>query len=1474
MADIFSISGSFFGTASWNDPSIWYGGIVPTSSDRVFVRGILKDIYGTSNDTNWQSGQYNNYLQYWPGTMSALLLGDNFNLPPSGSIYTYTDRNVEVKIDYNGTSGSRAILNCVIDKQYSAPWGQVPAGAYNSNTELPFPDKRGGHIPYRALTIYRPGIIAISGSQTGSAFQLIIEDGGQVRVNGLGQLFVTNYTDVQEGTLELRDYASYRWNPQYTSSASLTVQPAFDFSQASYLNISNNQFSKIIAEGAEVRTNTTLSLASNVGDHYLSVVDATSFEAGDWIFVGDENINTTREDDNTFAIMGAGGGTVFPINGLFTNNGTQYGYTVPSDDECFYIVAKDTGSTPNRLYIERMNALESKILLTASATELVVDEERYQVGDKVLVGTQYRTVTAVEDYDLLLKDYDFLNPTASLSDWETDGTRSPNLTGWGIVPGYGLTITAPPSSSNTIDRLPRFTFIKNLMLTRVKVEAWMQNNIPFSGGLSPLGYRDGNSFGIISHQDPLQDYTAWNYDAGFGGFSQNRTMLIVAPSSSGAYLVNNNRGTSWIQKPILAGIQDMGGLHKLTVETYKGFTKGYIDDIKLFEDVNINGVFWGRVGLFSQNYRVICTRFKVYNKCQKITLDSSVTASIGQIIYESGVEYEHSMGAKVIKLASVVNTVPEELKNKAFAYQGAEEYENNGIFPYVWSINNDGPNPPVGGYNPIPWLTGKGGATQFVGTFSRNGNLLSDQAGGVILDPNYTTFGRPFSASFTVDLTTTMSFNNFGIVDYLITRGQTFTSSVGGGISLSGSNDPTGQIWTPITGGIIDSRGRHDYQSIRDWDLPTTQSFRLLRFQFNHITNAIQFHNKITAFVLRSGSAFNQITLNNTSDLNVGDKIGITPNKSAGEPTNQRPALDQWFFSGSTSLLNGTYEDFFTITAKTGNTLTLNRRIPFLIKKGTQVFKLNRNVNFMGSYATGSGIKTGRIWGNHSNNFCNAFIFKNVGFQHISDGYPYFARQEYGQFPFTYANFWNPGIFQGCSFYNHLSFGGTAWQTAGAKLHFHIRNNVMFPAYYLDGMKPFNQQQGNSSLPYIITGNAWVGGGGSYMQENHSTVINSYNIFYTVDDTPGPLFSTALQYTSRFFGATTKIERNTYKQCYTPLSTGTVGTYSDRILANLTTTIVRNNKIESIATYPYAGTQQNNYIIGIGGSMFPSLGQNSYFWNNVNENMLLPDRGGFDGNQPSAGSQLGMIYYQNGMNPFGTPMKNFNKYGYDVYTSAAGWVIKYPEDSFYRFYNYSASLYYGNNSSLYKLPFMSSQLNITDNTTASFTLGFDYYHDMTQYINQWGGFTIDENKGFIQYDFIPQTGGLAPYTFSQSIFIPTSQSFAGSLAVSVYKNGKLVKPTTKIKKTLTPTNYTETFLLEGKGIYTIFLGQDFAPQGYVSLRNITSTIDCPLTSSVDIRYNHFNMDYFNGLNALTQRNKNNQYSNTGGKFRLKGARMF
>jgi hypothetical protein len=44
VANIFTISGSYFGTASWSDPTLWDGGILPTSSDDVFIRGVRTTI--------------------------------------------------------------------------------------------------------------------------------------------------------------------------------------------------------------------------------------------------------------------------------------------------------------------------------------------------------------------------------------------------------------------------------------------------------------------------------------------------------------------------------------------------------------------------------------------------------------------------------------------------------------------------------------------------------------------------------------------------------------------------------------------------------------------------------------------------------------------------------------------------------------------------------------------------------------------------------------------------------------------------------------------------------------------------------------------------------------------------------------------------------------------------------------------------------------------------------------------------------------------------------------------------------------------------------------------------------------------------------------------------------------------------------------------------------------------------------------
>jgi len=1487
MANIFSKSGSYFGTASWSDPNTWIGGIVPTASDNVFIFGLRSNIYGTGV-TNFDPNRWNpGPIQYWPGTMSVMLgpapeysiSGSDFTAwPDSGSFYTYTDRNAEVKIDYNGKAKNNpsqpnlvnALTNLVIDKTYG-PWGQVSASLYNSNSDLTFPDPRGGVIPYAAQIFFRPGVISISGSLTGSAFQTTIQDGGHLKVEGLGAIRVGNFVDVQHGTLELRDYASFVWNSTYPYSSSVTAtsQPI----SASYLNFSNRNYSKVIFEGEEVRSNTLLGLPAEKGNFYLSVTDSSKFEAGDWIFVGDETIPVSREDDNTF-------------NQLYNQYYTQaYSFNIPSDDECLYVVGKDTGSIPNRLYVKLMNGLESKILLTASATELVMDEDRYQVGDKVLVGTQYRTITAVEDYDLLLKDYDFTNPSTTLADWETDVTRAPWFDSWGIIPGVGLTNTYGPTSSfNSGIENARQTFIKNLMLTRVKVDAWMRAGDPISGsGLSTPAFQNPNSYGVITHQDPTMDYNVFRVNSDGYGSHQLRNMLSVSPSGSTVQFLVKSGGSSGGQKPIIAGIKDLPNLHKYTIETFKGYTKGYIDDIKMFEEVAKNGYFWGRVGLASNNPRFVCTRFRVYNKCQKITLNSAVTASAGQTIYESGIEYPHSMGAKVIKLASYVNEVPDNLKNKAFAYQGAEEYENNGAFPYVYTMNQVAGNK-TGANNNVSniWCGGFGAP-------------INDMAGGTNLPLNLQSYstGRVYSGSFVIDLTQTMSFNNFGIIDLLVSNGQSATASIGGGISLSGSNDPSTQIWTPITGGILDPRGRHNYQTIREWDLGSVQNYRFVRFQVDHWTYAPNYNSSIAAFVLRSGSAFNQITLNNTSDLNVGDKIGIYPNRTGLRPTNVDFTVDQFVKSGSGAMLDGTTDDFYTIVAKTGNTLTVDRKINLIIKKGTCVVKLNRNINFVGSYASGSGIRTGRIWGDHGgpNGPFNGFtaasrvVFKNVGFQHISDAYPYLANSAYGSIAFNYQNIWTPLIIQGCSFYNNLPGGAGAWQGGnnGGKVNVQVRHNILHGFYPAGTLKPYSYEGQNGpgflSAPYILTGNIFIATSGqNAANDNHSMTISSYNQYWYQDDIAGPVYNQVQKQQGRYLGGMLRVERNTYIQAFTPFSMGAYGQWQiTSPTSNVGGYIFKNNKIQSIGI-PSPGAAPYNYILGFYNNTFPAIGQNTDYVTGVMENVLLADRGGFDGALPTSfNAAQGITYapaYNNTRAVATFPMKNFNKWGFDTWTTNVGWVVKHPEDSFYKFYNFSSSLYYGPNVHLYKLPFMDAQVAIYDDTTSSFTLGFDYYHDMTQYINQNGAFIIDENNGFIQYDAIHETGGLAPYTFSQSIFIPTSQSLAGSLAVSVYKNGKLLKPTTKIRKTLTPTNYTETFLLEGKGIYSIYLGQDFSPQGYVALRNITSTVNCPLTSSIDVRHNGFNMSYFNGMNSYQLRNFNNQNPNVGGKFRLKGARMF
>ena len=1428
MATIFSKSGSFFGTASFNDPNIWDGGIVPTASDGIFIRGIQKTVA-------------QNYT-YWAGTQSFFLLNNATDLPPTGSLYTYTDRDQLVKIDYRGISGSFTLLDVTVDKSASYPWGEDFYNGYVSRPfggigDASFPSKKGGSILNGSVIQFRPGTIVLSGSATASVLRTSVEFGGVLELKDSSIYYIGNHITASGGTFAMYGSSSAIWNLPWPSASDVaTPDPlstaGYPLFSASFISVSNLPFSQLILEGSEVRTNTTLSLDVSFGDAYLSVVSASKFEVGDLILVGEEDIDSPRED-----------------NGLKS----VYGDKLSSYDENFIVAGKDTGSIPNRLYIQRMNGLEGKVLATASSTELIVDEDRYQVGDTVVVNNQVRTITQVDDYDLLLKDYDFTDPSASLSEWEVDPTRGPSFQNWNIARGKGLTLQATEALNSF-----RSTYIKNLFLERVKIEAWVNNQTPISGGLSSPAFRDLQPYAIVAHADPLMDNDVATLAVGTGyGQIAYRSYMGINPNATSSFMASKNSvSNAYSAKPYIIGITNIEDEHKLTYENYKGFSKGYIDDRLIFEEINRGGS-WGRVGINTTNYKFVCTRFKVYNKCQKITLNSGVTVSINDKVFETGAEYTHNSGHKVIKLSSIItNTL--NLKNKAFAFQGAEEYENNGVYPYIYSINQ----------------------TQSIRVPS---------------DPGYTQYGLPLVDNyvpsingyllpatnplmgFTFDLTTTMSFNYFGFMDNFTVFGQDFTSSVNGGLSLSGSNDLFN--WTPITGGA-DFRKRYTQGHLRDWNLPVTHSFRYLRLQLSQPSNAststpfTNTNGSLKSFVIRSGS-LNTFVVNNASDLNIGDHIGIYPTNPPGTLSANRSPKYSFLVQQSSSL--DPLDDYFVITGKSGNTLTVDKNINFSVNKGSYVVKLNRNINIYGNYASGS-LRTGRmgIRGVSGTQFQAFHRWKNVAIRHVIDGFPNFSGNsnttqngDLGAVGLGYNNPWIPWRMQGCSFYDIGLNGGYTWGIAtnyNVKGNIHIRGNI-FHFNNIQGVGAGNP----TNLPYIITSNFFVYSGNGFGVYNFSNqFIYSYNLNIGINTPIGNYSPVSRNFSLNGFeymGGRQVIIRNYNNTVFNiaaifttndPTNAANTGYFSDLYVDNV---VKGNYLINGLSTI------SNQPIVNYFNNIFSPV-----------ENVMLPARGGIDGNYHTTKNPYGLINFASNLPPgnLNSYYKNYNKWGYDVYTNNKGWIIKEPNNDWYKFYHFSSSIVTGvGNLADTRNLFMSANVHIFDTSTASFTVGFDYYNDPSQIVQDRSALAFNLNNSFIYYDYNPIIGGLSPWNYTQSIsFVPSSASYVGGLVLQIYKNGNLLENPILLPKRAEPTHFEYTFNLSGSGLYQIGLAQDASPQGYLAMKNIWSRFNGPQTGSVMIKQNTFTMAMFGGANAQQYRNVNNQYPQTNPKFRLKGAKLF
>jgi hypothetical protein len=1427
MAIIYAVTNSFFETSSWHDPNSWQGGVVPGAADDAIISGWRFTLNSSDSVVGTNAGPVAFGLTYWPGyrdinvfreiyTGSGFVPSNGFQFPRSGSIYTYTDRDSVVKIDYknynfNGSGLGSTFVSCSVDTSFFK-WA---SGSWPY--EEPLPSSYGGFIPTNALMYFSPGVIVVTGSNTVNVKNIRVEFNGKLHFKDSSSLNLGQGVGLYEGELKILDNTTVTW--KNTWSASVNIAYTND-GQLNYITQSNANFSIMEIVGPEVRANTTLISSSLIGDYYLTVQNTSSFESGDLIFVGEETPSIPRQDNGQ-------------------KNNQPFSWNVSSEDETFYVTSKEN----NRLYVKRFNNIESKILEQVSSTEWAVDEERWQVGDKVVINNQVANIIAVDDYEIVLNDYDFTNPTASLANWETETSRSQYFRGWNLVQGVGLTNYTQESFNQY-----RHTIEKTTVRDRIKTEAWI-SNIPttatpsnFSSfSLNNIDINPLNYFGIFINSDTtLDDFVTTVIPSETQVRGEARTYLGVLPNQ-GLYFFNpryeSTFGASQSLELATGITTPAAGLFKFGLEYYKGFLKGYINDNIVAEHIVRGGTFTGRSGIFSTNNRLIVTRFRNIAKCQKITLNTNITASVGDWFYETGVEYFHPSGSEVVKLASFI-TDPLDHDNLAFGYQGLPEYKGNDIYPFIYQSN-------------------------FTGSTKNNPGLVTPLLLNEINDSLSLGVGN-IDRNLTIDLVSPVTVSNAGFIEFFSSTGQRYTQSVRPN-SVSGSLDNI--TWFPITGGV-DLRQRHHPSGIRDFNF-SPNVYRYVRFTFSGLSNASTVATGTNSNVIRSlyvrnfssGSNNPRIQVNNASDFNVGDHIVIFPNNQNPRSNNQITSLFPFLQAGSGSAqLLDWYPDHHTIIHKTGSVLVLDRiynKAP--LQKGALVIKVNRSLNISGSFAP-NAYRTGRV-GSSASGFIrnNRCIIKNVAFQHQNNHLP--TNQNTGNqlipLGFVRDTAYDIMVFQGNSIYNSWNQGNyffDNYQNNSARNGMLWRKNSFYNIF--DGLtSTFGFGHSFGLYPRIFTGNL-IHGATSTIGSNQPIYQNaSYNIIHGSDFvTSGP-----------GYGANFSINRFGYSQKY--ISNRNLGIGVGALFN--TTNLGYGTVQERVG---YAKVANNKVQWG-----FSTIGTIRNSPDFAFENVLLPDRGGYDfrsqnpsGPASTVGTWNGSIAFAPNTEAIPTGLvKNYNRWGYDFWNNPKGYILKYPNDDWYYYYNFS---FYTANTIDPKTAMLSAGVQILSNQTASFTINFDYYNsiDHITQLNLPISHSIDTNLFPQDRSEWRKKGNAAG-----SLMLFVSKNGNSYLSGSVtYKNSSPQHiPFEVIPKSSSPVRYSKTISLEGEGNYYIYLTQN-TYRGYVAIRNLDSILVKPNTDSIFLTHNGFTTKNFNLNDEKTIRKATVITEDTNQKFRLKGAKLY
>lgn len=908
MATIYSEKN--VGEKHWNDTSAWVGGIVPGPTDTAYIE---------NNFTRINSGSG---LLPWTGSTTYVRVDSTSGFPTtSGSFYTLTEASCHiVKIDYDSIDGSY-FKSCSIDNSFRE-WSDNESGSVRDN-------KAYGYIKNDA-PVFRTDHthIYLSGSSEWHVNRIHLRDRASFTIKDTATLKLdcTN----QDSYVEVEDAQFYMYDQ---TSAILTGSTERN---SSLIHDDSNQYSIVeISGSSDLRTRTTISSTANSGSGIIEVADSSEFEVGDIISIyGDDDYHyklthynnnsdyvpyyytptgsvwpyyhseVTKDEDETLKIVSISGNNL-TVSKIFPTTGE---------------VTHTQGTINKGTYQRQFGKTSTDFTGTKTAISVRSKSNQFKAGQKVAIGNNVYSILEVADKLIPYKTVDFENGD-NLDDFWVDeyiGSGSTNeiKCNSGLITGSRLEMSGSLVGTSNYYKSLYFkdTNIRDLRMTMTGSLIRATDN----------NYNNDRMVGMSINEDP---YNRDRVLAFYNRYGYSRASYI---GSYGDRMRYGSQSDHWTT----VDTDNLNERDEFTSGAREGDMTFQIDALRenvkfYYQGVHMgNSVMDRRQGSPAIHLRREGTSIKkvtIEEYVQELILDTTDNISVGSKVYLTGTEVNHPSGQKVVKLASTITDI------RGYRNIPRDFNKNQNLtdccVPVLWSNN--------------------GNQNRY-----RNSSTTSDRAriDSLFSDINHYDYYFRFDAggqSFVdFNLGKEVTLDAIGLTNYY-SMPHSYPGVYLKGIGVEYSTD--GHNWSVARAQADDTRLSNQEGDYRIYQFSEITA-RFLRIKVNGVSNSS--NNRFNAFgFYHFNGRGSTVEVNNTSDIAVGDKIYFFNPKGARGAgyvehrmrTNYRSSI----LNGSKTASDyvGGITMYYTVTAKSGNVLTLDRLIEGQeIHEDTLVIKLNRSI--------------------------------------------------------------------------------------------------------------------------------------------------------------------------------------------------------------------------------------------------------------------------------------------------------------------------------------------------------------------------------------------------------------------------------------------------------------------------------------------------------------------------------------------------